>query len=88
MRHLKLDLTEDAAMEFIDPMRPLITVWTEGLESDGERAAISVSIGSAWGAAQRYLTLKPKEARTLAKLLVMAAEQAETEGAEEIVEGA
>lgn len=85
MRHLKLDLTEDVAMEFIDPQRPLITLWTEGIESDGERDAISVSIGSAWGAQQRFLTLKPKEARALAKLLVMAAEQAETE---EMVEGA
>lgn len=74
MRHLKLDLTEDAAMEFIDPMRPLITMWPENEEG---KDVVSVSIGSAWGAAQRYLTLKPEEARTLAQLLVLAAERAE-----------
>lgn len=81
MRHLKLDLTEGAEMEFIESDRPLIGLWVEGIESDGARDAISVSIGAAWGTPQRYLTLKPDEARALAKLLTTAATMAEAQRA-------
>ena len=74
-RHLKLDLTEGVEHEDINPFRPFITAWQECDDDYGE--IVSVSIHAAWGCSQRFLTLKPREARQLADILTSLANKAE-----------
>lgn len=81
-RHKVLNLEEDLGIEG-DSTRPRISVWYE--EGD-QPHPVAVGIGPMWGAAQRFLSLSPDEARRLAHMLTEAADN-EPEIGEEKTDG-